>query len=140
MRCLLLVSLLLLQPLAAMAEPLNAQITPEERIMAMPAAQQEQAHMLWNRLRCVVCSGQSVAQSQAPLARDIRLRVVEALESGQTPAEIEANLAQRYGDSILLSPPEDGSGMLLWLAPLLFLIAGIGLLIRRMTHQPKAPQ
>ena len=127
---LLLLSLCLIGvlPLAAFAQSIER--TPEEILETLPTATREDARILWNRLRCVVCSGQSVAQSQAPLARDIRLRVVQELEAGKAPGTIEAEIAQRYGDAVLLSPPTHGSGQMLWLAPLIFLAIGMMIIWR----------
>jgi cytochrome c-type biogenesis protein CcmH len=75
-------------------------------------------------LRCLVCQNQSIDDSDAPLARDLRLLVRERLQAGDSPAEVRDYLVARYGDFILLKPPFDDRTMLLWLTPLAVLTIG----------------
>ena len=131
-----LLAVFLLCPVLAWAQGNVA--TPEEQLENMPPALQHQAHDLWNRLKCVVCSGQSIAQSQAPLAQDIRQRVLQSLEAGQMPEQIEAELAQRYGDAVLLAPPKDASTTLLWLMPLVLLLGGMLIIGRQVSAGKKS--
>jgi cytochrome c-type biogenesis protein CcmH len=75
-------------------------------------------------LRCLVCQNQSIDESDAPLARDLRLLVRERLSAGEGDEEVRAYLVARYGDFILLQPPFSAATILLWLTPLLVLACG----------------
>ena len=78
-------------------------------------------------LRCVVCQSQSIDESNAPLAKDMRIIVRERLVAGDTDAEVYAYLVDRYGDYVLLRPPLQPNTAPLWIAPaLIFTIAAIG--------------
>jgi cytochrome c-type biogenesis protein CcmH len=78
-------------------------------------------------LRCVVCQSQSIDDSDAPLARDMRLIVRERLVAGDTNEQVYDYLVQRYGDYVLLKPPVQPNTVLLWAAPALaFAVAGLG--------------
>ena len=72
-------------------------------------------------LRCVVCQSQSIDESNAPLAKDMRLIVRERLVAGDSDAEIYAFLVDRYGDYVLLKPPVQQNTIVLWVAPVLVL-------------------
>ncbi len=88
-------------------------------------------------LRCLVCQNQSIDDSAAPLARDLRLIVREHLKAGDTDADIRAYLVQRYGDFVLLKPPFEPSTLLLWGTPVLVvLLGGAALLFRRRHVEP----
>lgn len=82
------------------------------------------AEKLDAQLRCVVCQSQSIAESNAPLAKDLRLLVRERLMAGDTDSEIIAYVVERYGDYVLLKPPVQGNTLFLWGFPALALIAG----------------
>lgn len=75
-------------------------------------------------LRCLVCQNQSIDDSNAPLARDLRLLVRERLEAGDSDQKVRAYLVARYGDFILLKPPFSWRTLLLWLTPLGVLLVG----------------
>lgn len=75
-------------------------------------------------LRCLVCQNQSIDDSDADLARDLRLIVRERLTQGDTDAQVRDYLVRRYGDFILLKPPFKSETLLLWLAPALVLAGG----------------
>jgi cytochrome c-type biogenesis protein CcmH len=126
----LIVALLLL----AMATPALA-VQPDE-IMADPALE-ARARALSQELRCMVCQNQSIDDSDAPLARDLRLLVRERLKAGDSDRQVLDFLVARYGDFVLLRPPFNWHTVLLWLlGPLVLLIAGFGLF--RMMGQPSA--
>jgi cytochrome c-type biogenesis protein CcmH len=74
-------------------------------------------------LRCLVCQNQSIDDSNAPLARDLRLLVRERLTAGDSDRQVVDYVVMRYGDFVLLKPPFNVSTLLLWLAPLLILLA-----------------
>jgi cytochrome c-type biogenesis protein CcmH len=79
-------------------------------------------------LRCVVCQNQSIADSNAPLAQDLKQRVRALLAEGQTEAQVRDHLVARYGDQLLYRPPLRPDTALLWTAPVLLTAFGIGLL------------
>ena len=75
-------------------------------------------------LRCVVCQNQSIDDSDAPLARDLRVLLREQLVNGATDQQAKDYLVARYGNYVLLSPPFQFSTLALWLGPLALLLAG----------------
>ena len=79
---------------------------------------------LAKQLRCLVCQNESLADSNAPLAADLRRDVFEQIQAGKTDAEIKAWLTARYSDFVLYDPPLRPGTWLLWFGPLLVLIAG----------------
>lgn len=87
-------------------------------------AADERAENLYRQLRCITCQSQSIADSNAPLAKDIRRLVDHEIESGKTDEQILGQLAERYGDAILMTPPLNTQTAALWYGPLLFLIIG----------------
>lgn len=104
----------------------------------LPDASQEQsARAIFRELKCVVCEGQSLADSDAELAREMRAHVRERVAQGESPTQILAFFRTRYGDSILMTPPMDSTTYALWLAPLFMLLLG-GILVWRNTgHNSK---
>lgn len=117
----LLLALLLACPLAAHAVQPN-EILPDAKLEA-------RARELSTGLRCLVCQNQSIDDSNAPLARDLRLLVRERLVAGDSNEEVTRYLVARYGDFILLKPPLNAGTVLLWAAPGLVLALGLGWLI-----------
>lgn len=87
-------------------------------------AQETQARALMREIRCLVCPGESIADSNAELAVDLRALVRSRMAAGESPDQIKTWLLERYGDAILLRPPLHGGTLLLWGAPLLFLLIG----------------
>ncbi len=82
---------------------------------------------LTEELRCLVCQNQNIADSHAELAQDLRRKVYEKLNSGETNEQIIAYMTERYGDFVLYRPPFNTRTLILWLAPVLtLLIGGIG--------------
>ena len=91
-------------------------------------------------LRCLVCQNQSIDDSAAPLARDLRMIVRERLRAGDTDDQIRAFLVQRYGDFVLLKPPFEASTLLLWGTPVLVIVLGGGaLLLRKREEEVRRP-
>lgn len=115
-RSFLLVLLILLPPLPALA------VNPDE-ILADPVLE-ERARNLSVNLRCMVCQNQSIDDSNAELARDLRVLVRERLQQGDTDEEVIDYVVSRYGEFVLLKPRFSLRTMLLWTAPVLLL--GIG--------------
>ena len=91
--------------------------------------QQQRFDTLTSRLRCLVCQNQTLAESNAPLAEDLRKQVYDKIIHGMTDIEIIDYLVTRYGNFILYNPPLNNQTMALWFTPLLVLIAGIAYLI-----------
>ncbi len=131
-----LAGLALLSALAA-AGPSRA-VEPDE---VLPDAKLEaRARDVSAGLRCLVCQNQSIDDSAAPLARDLRLIVREHLKAGDTDAEIRAYLVQRYGDFVLLRPPFERATLLLWATPVLVVVfGGLALLRRRRPGEGPRP-
>jgi cytochrome c-type biogenesis protein CcmH len=107
------------------------------------AAQEERARELFRELRCMVCQNQSIDDSDAPLAKDLRTLVRERVSSGDSNAAIKEFLVARYGNFVLLKPPLAGETLILWATPLaIFLIGGAVAFIamrRRRAVEPAAP-
>ncbi len=97
-------------------------VQPDE-IMKDPA-QESRARNLSRELRCMVCQNQSIDDSDAPLARDLRLLVREQIAAGKTDAQVMDFLVSRYGEFVLLKPRVEKSTLLLWLIPPLVLAGG----------------
>ncbi|HEX7029159.1 MAG TPA: cytochrome c-type biogenesis protein [Gammaproteobacteria bacterium] len=87
--------------------------------------QQARYENLINELRCLVCQNQTIADSNADLALDLRNKVAEQIAAGKTDAEIIGYLTARYGDFVLYRPPVQANTLLLWTGPLLLLAAGL---------------
>lgn len=94
----------------------------EERL-ADPAAE-SRAMALGHQLRCLVCQNQTIADSNAGLARDLRQVVRERITAGDSDDEVLQYMVDRYGDWVLMEPPFKMSTLLLWTAPALFLLGG----------------
>lgn len=92
---------------------------------------QTQYKELIHEIRCVVCQGQSIAESNAPLAHDMRAKVYAELQAGKNPAEIKQYLVTRYGDSVLFSPPVNGKTFFLWVFPFTLLTLAICYFIKQ---------
>jgi cytochrome c-type biogenesis protein CcmH len=130
----LFILLFVLMPLPAFA------VRPDE-ILSDPVLE-ARARNLSAELRCMVCQNESIDESDAPLAHDLRVLVREHLQAGESDAAIRNYLVARYGDFILLKPPFKAETFLLWTAPLLVLLAGtvgIALAARRRSQAPAAP-
>jgi cytochrome c-type biogenesis protein CcmH len=94
------------------------------------AAQEAQAKALMNTLRCLVCQGQSIADSDAEMAGDMRALVRQRIQAGEKPEVVRDWLIERYGSYVSYDPPLDAATLPLWIAPLVLLAAGI-LIARR---------
>ena len=103
--------------------------------------QQESYETLTKELRCLVCQNQTIADSNAELASDLRRQVYEMLQQGKSEQEIIRFMTDRYGDFVLYKPPFEGKTSLLWIAPGLFLFMGLTtvfFVIRRKKASAKA--
>jgi cytochrome c-type biogenesis protein CcmH len=104
-------------------------VEPNE--MLKDRALEARAQAVSKTLRCVVCQNETIDDSDAPLAHDMRLLVRERLVAGDTDAQARAYLVARYGDFVLLKPPVQGDTIVLWTAPFALLAAGAALFVLR---------
>jgi cytochrome c-type biogenesis protein CcmH len=103
--------------------PINALAVQPDEILP-DAALEHRARVISGGLRCLVCQNQSIDDSDAPLAKDLRVLVRERLKAGDSDQAVIAYVVARYGDFVLLKPPLKPETLLLWLTPLLLLLAG----------------
>ena len=89
-------------------------------------------------LRCLVCQNQTLADSNAPLAVDLRNQIREQLETGASEQDVIDYMVARYGDFVLYRPPFKATTIALWVGPFLLLALGIAVLVRRLTRR-RAP-
>jgi cytochrome c-type biogenesis protein CcmH len=129
----------LLLALVLAAAPLLA--TPKD---AVPTEQDpvaaKRAVALAEKLRCLVCQNQSIAESNAELALDLRRQINEQIAAGKSDAEIVDFMVQRYGDFVLYRPPFKASTLLLWLGPLVLLVLGFWVLRRVLRQRQRADE
>lgn len=123
-RTLLLLALLFLPTLAF------AQVNDPAPLQFRDAAEETRFHDLTGELRCVKCQNQSLADSNAQIAHDLRREVLELMHEGRSDAEIKRYLVERYGEFVLYRPQIEGRTWLLWFGPALLLLAGAVLLAR----------
>ena len=85
---------------------------------------------LTRELRCLVCQNENLADSHAPLAKDLRQQVFEQMQSGKSDAQIKEWLTDRYSDFVLYDPPLRGGTLLLWFGPFALLLIGVVVVVR----------
>jgi cytochrome c-type biogenesis protein CcmH len=100
----------------------------------LPAEQEARAHRLAQSLRCPVCQNQTVAESRAPLAQDLREQIQAQMAAGRSDDEVRAFMVQRFGDFVLYEPPRTPQTLLLWLGPFILLGGGALALWRRLSR------
>jgi len=127
-RLLFLIALLVAQPLLA-----DSNLPPAywSNRQLRDAKQERQAQALMAELRCLVCQGQSIADSDAELAADMRDLVRRRIAAGERPAQVRAWLIERYGSWVSYRPTDEFAAWPLWLAPLVLLLIGAWLVRRR---------
>ncbi|MGB3406917.1 MAG: cytochrome c-type biogenesis protein [Jannaschia sp.] len=118
-----------------LAMPAKA-VQPDE-VLSDPVLE-TRARELSKGLRCLVCRNESIDESNADLARDLRLLVRERLVMGDSDADVVSYLVDRYGEYVLLNPPASGSTLLLWGAPLALLLLGGGVAVAHVSRQRSA--
>jgi cytochrome c-type biogenesis protein CcmH len=101
-----------------------ADASPSAPTPTAAAVDADRFHALTSELRCVVCQNESLADSSAPIAMDIKREIRTRMAAGQTDAQITRFLVDRYGDFVTYRPPLGARTLLLWLGPLLLLAAG----------------
>ena len=125
MKTLLLALLLALAPGAVLAQ---AALDPTP-LEFRDAAEEDRFRQLVVELRCVMCQNQSLADSNAQIAHDLRREVFNLMREGRSDAEIKEFLVARYGEFVLYRPPFGGGTLLLWLGPAAVLLAGAVVLV-----------
>ena len=113
---------------AAEAEPVVADRALEARVMALAV-----------ELRCLVCQNQTIADSHADLAVDLRKQIRSQLSAGRSEDQIRQYMTDRYGDFVLYKPPFKTSTALLWVGPPLLLVAALGALFMLLRRRLRAP-
>jgi cytochrome c-type biogenesis protein CcmH len=105
---------------------------------SQPEDLEKRVNALAVELRCLVCQNQTLADSNAPLAVDLRNQIREQLEAGKSEQDVVDFLVARYGDFVLYRPPLKASTAALWAGPFVILAFGAWLLIRRIRRRPAA--
>ncbi len=116
----------------------NAAATRTPEVLADPATE-ARTMALAHELRCLVCQNETVAESTAELAVDLRTQIRQQLGAGRSEAEVKAWMTERYGDFVLYRPPLGWRTALLWWGPFALLLIGGGLLWRRLRRNAHAP-
>ena len=131
LRALLALGFLLIAAVAGAVQP--------DEVMKDPALE-ARARTLSAELRCLVCQNQSIDDSDAPLAGDIRRLIRERISQGESDDAVRAFLVSRYGNFILLKPPFEPATVLLWLSgPLTLALGGLGVYLARRRAPPPLP-
>jgi cytochrome c-type biogenesis protein CcmH len=128
---------ILLIMLAFIAFPAFA-VQPDE-MLADPALE-ARARAITATLRCPVCQGESIDDSNAPISRDLRLLVRERIVAGDSDTQAVDYILARYGDFVLFKPRWSGTGLVLWLAGPLMLLAGAGIAFGVLRRRQTAPE
>lgn len=113
-------------------------VQPDE-ILSDPALE-SRARQLSQGLRCPVCQNENIDDSNAPIARDLRVLLRERLSAGDTDQEAVDYIVARYGEFVLLAPEAGGANTLLWLAGPLMLFAGAGIAFATLRRRSRAPE
>ena len=123
--------------LAAIACMAGAAADPAERLP--DPAQEVRAREMFRQVRCLVCQNESIDDSEADLAADLRRVVRDQVKHGRSDAQIRAFLVERYGEFVLLKPPFSPGNALLWATPVIALVLGAGLMIVLLRRRPPPP-
>ena len=127
---------------AVLASAPSLAVEPDE-VLANPALE-ARARAISQELRCMVCQNESIDESQAPLAHDLRVLVRQRVMAGDSDQQIINFLVSRYGEFILLKPPLSWNTLVLWGAPPALLLLGIVMIVaverRRRADRPAAPK
>ncbi len=122
-----LLAVMLAPAYAREAAPVAADPVAEARLMKLSS-----------ELRCLVCQNQTIADSNAELAVDLRKQVREQLKQGKSEQEILDYMVNRYGDFVLYRPPVKAQTLVLWLGPFVLMAGGLFILLRFLRHRRKA--
>ena len=132
----LLLRALLLALLVAVAAPVFAQASDPTPLQFNDATEEARFHKLTAELRCVMCQNQSLADSNAQIAHDLRREVLALMHEGRSDAQVKQFLVERYGEFVLYRPQVESRTWLMWFGPLVLLLAGggvVALIVRRRT-------
>ncbi len=113
-------------------------VSDPSELLSNPA-QEARAEAIGQQLRCLVCQNESIEDSNADLARDIRTIIRQQVVAGQTDQQIIAYMVQRYGTFILLKPPFDPMTAVLWGTPVIALLLGLGIAFFAVWRQRRRP-
>lgn len=124
------------------ALPASAQVRSDPApLQFQDAAEEARFHALAAELRCVMCQNQSLADSNAQIAYDLRAEVLQLMREGRTDAQIKQFLVQRYGEFVLYRPQVESATWLLWFGPALLVLVGgvvVARIVRRRARTPVA--
>jgi cytochrome c-type biogenesis protein CcmH len=134
MRLVALLLALLLFAAGAFAQPAK----PDAPLQFRDAAEEARFHALASELRCVMCQNQSLADSNAQIARDLRGEILQLMRHGRSDAQIEQFLVARYGEFVLYKPRVEASTWLLWFGPALVLLAGGAVVVAIVRRRSRA--
>jgi cytochrome c-type biogenesis protein CcmH len=118
-----------------------ASVTHAQAIEPMPFAnhaQEVRFQQLTAQLRCPMCQNETLADSNAPIARDLRNQIFQLMQHGQSDEQIKQYLVARYSDYVLYDPPLKLGTMLLWFGPLLILLGGAGVVLMAIRKRSRA--
>jgi len=127
----LIVALLAALALQAALPALAADAVPTE----MDPVKAARAVKLAEKLRCLVCQNQTIADSNAELANDLRGQIREQIAAGKSDEQILEYMTNRYGDFVLYQPPFKATTILLWLGPAILLLGGLAILLRNLARR-----
>ena len=99
-------------------------VSAQEPLVFRDAEQEQRYKDLTVELRCAVCQNQNLADSDAPLAQDLRREIFDMMQAGKTDDEIKSFMVERYGDFVLYRPPVKGNTLALWVLPIALLLIG----------------
>lgn len=123
--------------LVLLATPVVA-VQPDE-MLADPALE-ARAREISRDIRCPVCQGETIDDSNAPISRDLRLIIRERIVAGDTDAEVVDYIVARYGEGVLFKPPAQGVNLVLWLAGPALLLAGIAVAVAAARRRRVTPE
>ncbi len=115
-----------------------AQVADRRPLQFQSAVEEKRFHALTNELRCVMCQNQSIADSDAQIAVDLRREILQLIRDGRSDDEIRRFLVDRYGEFVLYRPHVGPATWLLWFGPVLVLLAGGGLVWRIVRQRSQA--
>ena len=122
--------------LLALAGPVAAK---EAVPVSSDPALEARAMRLAEELRCLVCQNQTIADSHAPLAEDLKAQIREQLKAGRTDEQITAYMVERYGDFVLYKPPLKATTAFLWVGPFVILVLAVGGLVLHLRRRREVP-
>ena len=130
--------------LATLPASLSAWAQANQQADAAPlqfrdTSEEARFHALAAELRCVMCQNQSLADSNALIALELRREVLDLIRAGKSDAQVKDHLVQRYGEFVLYKPRVEGRTWLLWLGPAALLLAGAALVVVLVRRRPAQP-